>query len=115
MTTYKDTNMTKTKEELFARLEASDFDFYLDDDSLIDEDSLEADELTFIEAEAVTVRSEWFDTPVEGEELASVDDEGAVWDFLNSLKSEGYSFRVEEKEWANEDGGYSVYALLVVP
>ena len=107
--------MTKTADQLFARLSESPFDFYLDDDSLIEEESLEADELVFIEAMAVTVDSEWLDNPVEGEELASIDNWDEVESFLASLKNEGYTFRVEDKEWENEQYGYSVHALLVVP
>lgn len=105
--------MLKTKDELFTRLEASKFDFYLDDDTILDENV--EDDYVFLEAEAVTIRSEWFDEPVEGEELASVDDEQEVRAFLDSLKSEGFRFDIVEKTWENEEGEYSVTALLVVP
>lgn len=107
--------MTKTTAQLFARLSDSPFDFYLDDDSLIKEESLEAEELVFIEAMAVTVDSEWLDTSLEDGELASIDNWDEVESFLASLKNEGYTFRVEDKQWENEQYGYSVHALLVVP
>lgn len=107
--------MAKTKDELFKRLEESPFDFYIDDDSLIVEESFDKDELEFIEAMAVTVDSDWIGVPDPDGELADFDDWGEVESFLTTLKNEGYTFYVEEKEWENYEYGYSVHALLVVP